>query len=299
MSSAKVITFAIQKGGCTKTTSAACTAWLLAEKQKVLMVDLDAQGNLTEIITKKPLRWWRQNADTNVMAAIKCGDPRPSIVEVNENLHLLPGSSEIGTLSRWLYTEYHEDNKVNLVSRMLDVIDSYYDWVIIDTPPALGDIMLNAIAASDGVIAMYKTGQFEYSALPEFFETIEVVRKNFNSALQTIGILPVLIDLRRSCNKAFLQIIHNKYQQLVFPQVIKNNAATERLAYTGFVDNHELSKVLAQYKPIVNEMVKRVNTAAISVGGFFWFTISIICGIIVIKTEENHTLASQANRCGS
>ena len=51
----KVITFAIQKGGCTKTTSAACTAWLLSEKQKVLMVDLDAQGNLTEIITPKAI----------------------------------------------------------------------------------------------------------------------------------------------------------------------------------------------------------------------------------------------------
>ena len=79
----KVITFASQKGCCTKTISAACTAWLLPEKQKVLMVDLDAQGNLTEIITQKPLRWWRQNADTNVMDAIKSGDPRPSIVEIH------------------------------------------------------------------------------------------------------------------------------------------------------------------------------------------------------------------------
>jgi chromosome partitioning protein len=264
---AKVITFGIQKGGAGKTSSAAITAYLMSANYKVLAVDCDAQGNLTEIFTLKPIREYRGEDVGGVLDAIKERDPKPYILALSENLHLLPGDELMNTLTDWMYEKY-KNNRVTIIREMLETIRDHYDYIIIDTPPALGPILTDCLIASDAVIAMFETGQFCYSALLSFQETVEFIQNGRpeegiappNPGLVNMGILCTMLDARRSDNKDFLLMVQERFSSLVFGTIIKRQAATGRIAFGGFIDNPEIETAVSQYRPFVEEVLARVRS---------------------------------------
>jgi chromosome partitioning protein len=261
---AKVIVFGVQKGGSCKTTSAAITAWLLSQKYKVLAVDLDAQGNLTEVISLKPIRQWRLDGQKGVLDAIKEGDPRPYILAYTDNFHLLPADELLGILGQWLYNTYKNSPDRNFaMAKMFEKIVGDYDFVIIDTAPALNELLINALTASDGVVAMYETGKFCYSALFTFHETVQYIQQEIKPELKFLGILPAMIDNRRLDNKDFLDLIRKDdvLGAYCFNTTITRKAAAARLAFAGFFDNPEIKKAVEQYEPFVKELIKRVRSA--------------------------------------
>lgn len=268
---AKVITFGLQKGGAAKTTTCAATAYILSQRYRVLAVDMDSQGNLTELMMQRDIYDFRGRT---VLEALKEKNAEKYIHPCLENLDMLTATSMLATFSRYLFDEYKGTlirqsrsgmiqgdirNKLNTVlSETLEPVKSRYDFILIDTPPALGELTINALTASDGVVVVFKPSRFSTSALSAFFETIEVTKQRINPSLRVLGILPTLADTRRYHVTSYLDVIRDVYKDLVFNTIIKDKAATERLADNGFEDNDEIQEAIEQFVPFVQEVLERV-----------------------------------------
>ena len=252
---ATVITFGIQKGGSSKTTTAGVTSYLLARDKKVLAVDMDSQGNLTEFLGRRGVESF---SGQTILEGMKDGDVTDYIFEISENLHLVPADDLLATFSRWLYNE-HRGNKGLALKEALAPVMDIYDYIIIDTPPALGDLTINALAASNRVVAMFEASIFCYGALGRFLETCWHVREKINPNLAVAGILRGLIDARRTDNKALISQVVDQYGELCFETILTRNAAAGRLPLVGFENNNELDRAVAQYESFVKELLGRVE----------------------------------------
>lgn len=255
---AKIITFGIQKGGAAKTTTTGIAAYLLAQEgQRVLCVDLDSQGNLTELMTLTDVQEFRGRTS---LEALKDMDPRPYIIAVSENLHLLPAEDMLATFSRWLYTEYHGKVPPALMLKtLLELVADSYDYILIDTPPALGDITMNALVASDFVVPLFESSRFCYSAIRRFLDTVNEVKEAVNPELEVAGILRAMIDNRRSDNKQLIELMVKEYPEITFKTVITRRAATGRIAVEGFFNNKEINDAVEQYRPFIEELKRSVK----------------------------------------
>ena len=251
---ATIISFGIQKGGSSKTTTSGVTAYLLSKHYKVLAIDMDSQGNLTEFLGRKDVAYF---SGQTILEAMKNQDVTNYIYEITDTLHLVPSDDLLATFSRWLYND-HRGNKSNVLLETLKPVMEQYDYIILDTPPALGDLTINALAASDRVVAMFEASVFCYSALGRFLETCWHVREKVNPRLAVAGILRGLIDARRTDNKALISQVSETYGELCFETVLTRNAAAGRLPLVGFENNGELDKAVRQYEYFVEELLKRV-----------------------------------------
>jgi chromosome partitioning protein len=251
--SAKIITFGIQKGGAAKTTTTGITAYLLSQQgYRVLCVDLDSQGNLTELLTLTDVQEFRGRTSLEALQEL---DPRPYIIAVSDHIHLLPAEDLLATFSRWLYVDYRgKTPRASMVKTMLDHVKESYDYILLDTPPALGDITMNALVASDLVVPLFESSRFCYSAIKRFLESVTSVQELANPKLQVAGILRAMIDNRRSDNKQLIELMAKEYPDITFNTVINRKAATGRLAVEGFFQNKEINDAVEQYRPFIEEL---------------------------------------------
>jgi len=259
---ATVITVACQKGGVSKTTSAGILAYLLSDKYKVLCIDTDQQGNLTEMLLQTPIRDRRLEGYLGILDAMKDENPAEYLENLSPNLDLMPGDENAGFFTKYLLQNVPQ-NKMNIVFKeMLDKLSPDYDYVIIDTAPALSDMLINCLIASDYVLAMYEPSKFCYSAMFSLYETIYSV-KPLNPNLSVLGILVNLMDMRRSDNQEFYQLIksHPEIGKDCLNNYIKRSAATGRLSYAGFYNNPEIEAAVKQYRPVLKEMLERGKKA--------------------------------------
>ena len=251
------ISFSNQKGGAAKTTSSAICAWLLSEEgKKVLAVDMDGQANLTETLTLADAA--ETFGDQTVMEAIESADPTPYIVKVTENLHLLPSDEYLSRLASFLYQHVSAGDRATRLRNTLQKVDEDYDYILIDTPPSLGEHTINSVAASDYVIVMFEPSKYCYNAIPRFLNFCRDVSE-INPDLDVAGILCTKMDFRRSDIKDLYDLLKDEYGDLVFDSYVKHRAATGRIAFDGFEDNEELRYAVDQYKKVIKEFKKRVN----------------------------------------
>ena len=252
---AKIISFGIQKGGSSKTTTSGVVSYLLSREHKVLTIDMDSQGNLTEFLARRDVVDF---SGRTILEGMQMGDVTDVIFEITDNLHLAPADDLLATFSRWLYNE-HRGNKAFALYEALKPVIDIYDYIIIDTPPALGDLTINSLSASDRVVAMFEASVFCYSALGRFLETCWHIREKVNPKLAVAGILRCLIDARRTDNKALISQVEEMYGELCFGTVLTRNAAAGRLPLVGFENNSELDKAVMQYELFLKELMERVK----------------------------------------
>lgn len=255
---AKIITFGISKGGCSKTTSAGITAYLLSQEAKVLAVDMDGQGNLTQFLTGVD-ELCDVFEERTILEAIKDRNIEKYIVEINENLHIVPSNDYLALFPRYVYTKATDENKNLILSDTLSPIVDQYDYIIIDTPPALSEQTINSISASDYAVIMNDGSKFCYDAIHKFLEICVAARENGNPDLQIAGILFSIVDPRTVDTKAMIQLIDEEYDGYRFDTVIQRRAATKRLAVNGFFGNSELEKGIGEYRIFVKELKERVQ----------------------------------------
>lgn len=253
-----IITFGIQKGGCGKSTSSAITAYLLSELHhyRVLAVDMDAQGDLTELLSGTSKYHFQ---DRTVFEAMEEMNASRYIQPLSPYLDILPAGNRLITFGDWSRDTYPTESTMILKKLLHDVKDRY-DYIIIDTPPNLSDrIVVNSLTASDFAVIMFEPSKQTYNALKEFWETIVDVKKRLNSKIKIAGILRTIFDLRSTDGKMFLDVVANDYPKHCFNSVIRRRTAAKRLALMGFKDNKELGQVTEQYKPFVKELIERVK----------------------------------------
>ncbi len=265
-----VISVICQKGGVGKTTCAIVLSTLLASMgYKVLGLDVDQQGNYTETFTGISIRDLRLDGYLGVIYAINpAEDPREFLVKENElsdrlpeNFDLLIGDERTGFFSEKI-REYKIQDKNSVLKNMIARFDTDYDFVIIDTAPALSPMLTNALVASDGVVCIYQPEKYCYSAMFSLFETIREVQA-FNPNLKPLGILTALMDGRRSDMQEFVDLIFGDQElgKYCFKTIISRKASTGRLAYAGVVKriNPEADLGMKQYVPFVKELLERIR----------------------------------------
>jgi chromosome partitioning protein len=252
------ISFGIQKGGVGKTTTTGITSYLLSKKYKVLAVDFDSQGNLTQFLTQQNIYDFTKKT---VLEAIKEEDPRPYIHKINDKLHILPAEDLLVTFAKYLYTEYPGKEKESLLRNTLSIVKNDYDYICIDLPPNLGEQTLNALTASDFVVTLLQTEPFCYDALDRFLETLTLVQTKTNSQLRIAGILTTLLDSRTSIDTAILNQARSDYDDVVFNTIIKRKSKIKEFSLTGIADTLKSDRdALLMYKNFTKELIKRVKS---------------------------------------
>ncbi|MDU0078282.1 ParA family protein [Bacillus velezensis] len=256
---AKIITFGISKGGCSKSTTSGITAWLLSENKRVLCIDMDGQGNLTSFLTGE-YDICNVFEEKTILEAIKEENAKPYILKISENLHLIPSNDYLATLPRIMY---QEKKGLNALTKALRPVMDDYDYIIIDTPPNLGEQTVLSLStyspAGSYAVIMFDGSMFCYYAIQKFLDIVTEAQKRQNDKLQLAGILFAIIDSRAKENDAMVELIDEEYPNMRFDSMIRRKAATRRLPINGFLDNKELSSALEYYIPFVKELEKRVK----------------------------------------
>jgi chromosome partitioning protein len=259
------ITMGIQKGGCGKSTTTGILSYLLKENgYRVLSIDMDSQGNLTELLSEQPSN---EFMGKSVLEAIQQNDIKRYIVPISENLDLLPANNFLATLPRWIYTGktykgetiHFSGNPSLILDSVLDQVRDEYDFIIIDTPPSLSEQTTNALCASEYVVVLFESSNWCYSAIPNFMDSVNSANEFGKRCTKVIGILRTLNDVRRSDTKAFNEMIEEDYPNEVFQTIITRKAPVGRLSLYGFNDNSELKQALEQYKSFYKELIERVK----------------------------------------
>ena len=153
----------------------------------------------------------------------------------------------------------YKGSAVKQLHLMLEEIKDEYDYIFIDTPPALSEQTTNALAASDFVIILYECSKFCYSAIDNFMDTVELIQSTVKQDLMNLGISRTLSDNRRKDAHFFNKVIEKDYPDLVFDTIINRKATTGRLPLQGFEQNKELDDALSQYQDLYKEILYRIQ----------------------------------------
>lgn len=260
---AKIITFGISKGGASKSTSSGITAWLLSQEDRVLCIDMDGQGNLTSMLTKE-YDLCNVFDQITILEALKDKDVRPYILKISENLHIVPSNDLLSLLS-W---EIFRNKTITFDSfkEALEPVMDYYDYIIVDTPPSLGEATLMGLSGGGEEVETYSVTMFDgsmfcYYAIPKFFEIIDTLNEDRNQKIQKTGILFSIIDQRVKENETMVKLIQDNFPDKMFDTIVRRKAATRRIPIEGFEENPELRDALQYYYPFVEELRDRVGSA--------------------------------------
>ena len=210
---AHVISFANQKGGVAKTTSTVNLGAALREHDlRVLAVDMDPQGNLT----------MSQGIDTESLEksmydVLVHRTPIEDVIYERE-LDVAASTIDLAGAEMALATMIGRERALQ---RALDPVRERYDYILIDTPPSLGLLTINALTASEGVIVPVQCEYLSLRGLLQLERTLEMIRENLNPAVHIQGILPTLFDARTTHGKESIEVLRENFGDLVFETVVR------------------------------------------------------------------------------
>ncbi len=253
---AKVITFANQKGGVGKTTTAHIVSIGMARKgYKVLACDLDPQANLTSVLGIDP--------DSDVVSIYdlfegEC-DITDAIVNTESGVDLLVGSLLLSGADR----KYSATGNEYKLKEALEAVKDTYDYIIVDTPPALGVLSLNALAATDYLSVVLTPDYFSGKGLKQLQETVNTVKKYLNNPdLKINGLLLTRCDrtnLSSIINEDMEEIAESLNSKIYKTQIRQGVAIRESQYLESSVFDIKNSGVLKDYEAFIDELLKEVK----------------------------------------
>lgn len=253
----KIIAFANQKGGVGKTTTCLnVSAYMALMGKRVLLIDIDPQGNATSGLGQQ------KTSELNSIYQVISGDCAPidAIISTNvQNLDLLPANIDLAGVEVELV---NKKDRERIFKNILDSVKNSYDYITIDCPPSLGLITVNALTAADSVCIPIQCEFFALEGLSQLMNSVRLIKKTgLNPGLQIEGVVLTMRDTRSNLGKQVAEEIYKFFGDAVFKTTIPRNVRlAESPSYGMPVYLYDKScSGAAAYLKLTEELLKKNN----------------------------------------
>lgn len=259
-----ILSIAIQKGGSGKTTTTINLAAALQQLgKKVLVVDLDPQANMTQALG------FSEDPDVSMynlfrMEANGEAYDLQEVITEGSGLPILPATLELANTELELAPVFGRER---ILARILDQLpQEEYDWILLDCPPSLGLITVNALTASDLVLMPLQAEFLPMKGVESFLKTFTLVQKQLNPRLSLLGLVLTRYDKRTSLNKDMQITLRERYGENVFNAKIHINVALAKAQEWGadIYNYDKTSRGAFDYLQMAKEVLNRTEKRDIS-----------------------------------
>jgi len=252
----QVLAVVNQKGGVGKTTTSVnLAAFLAAQQHKVLLIDIDPQGNATTGIgiDKKSQQQTIYDVIINGLAIDQAiqDSGRPGLSVCPANIDLAGAEVELVNMQ----------NREYLLKTALSAVRSQYDFILMDCPPSLGLLTLNALTAADGVLVPIQGEFYALEGLTQLMETIGLVKKALNPRLGVFGVVVTMFDSRTQLSHQVAHDVRRYFGDKVFRTIIPRNVRlSEAPSYGKSIREYDpRSKGAECYDALAKEVARRAK----------------------------------------
>lgn len=250
---AHVIALANQKGGVGKTTTTVNLGACLADlNQRVLIIDADAQGNATSGVGIK-----KAQVEKDIYDVLVNEEPIESAIlpSVHPGLDIVPATIQLAGAEIELTSQMAREMRLKL--GLAPVLDRY-DFVLIDCPPSLGQLSINAFTASDAILIPVQSEYYALEGLSQLLNTIRLVQKHFNPNLNIEGVLLTMYDARTNLGAQVIEEVRSHFNEKVYTTIIPRITRLAEAPSYGqpIVDYDPKSKGTLVYQALAKEVMK-------------------------------------------